>query len=83
MQQKGWLLGRNANVTYLEKGNITLVFDIKIHTKRGTLFAMRHVRESQWIDRIGNMRIAATGTDENKQIEENKQTQTRRGSREA
>ena len=33
MQQKGWLLGGNANAMWLEKGNMTLVFDIKIQTK--------------------------------------------------
>ena len=83
MQQKGWLLGGNANITWLEKGNITLVFNIKIQTKKGTLFAMRHVRENQqynWIEKVEDMRIAATGTDGNK---ENKLTRNKKGDSES
>lgn len=45
MQMKGWTLGGDANSIWLKKGERKIVFDIKITTPKGMIFAMFLQRE--------------------------------------
>ena len=43
----GWILGGDHETMWLTKGERTVIFDIKIPTPKGTLYAMYFKRESK------------------------------------
>jgi hypothetical protein len=43
----GWKLGGDTNSTWLSKGNNNVVFDLKIKTKEGSIYAMYMHREGR------------------------------------
>ena len=44
-QKDGWLLNGNSEMIWLTKGDMKIVFDIKIPTPEGLIFAMYHQRK--------------------------------------
>jgi hypothetical protein len=44
-QKDGWLLGRNSEKIWIEKGEHKIVFDIRIETPEGLIFALLHKRK--------------------------------------
>jgi hypothetical protein len=47
LQNDGWALGGNADAIWLTKGDVEIVFDIKIPTPKGNLYAMYNPRKTE------------------------------------